>query len=267
MERRIQKTVLTLVCIAALAPATASAKQTASTTITGAGSTLVAPLVSVWTQPVDQAFGYQVQYSPVGSGGGISAVTSRTADFGASDAPLSPDQQAACHGCVQIPWALSATTVSYNLKGVPNETGTGQKGNSGVAGAIANTDGAIGYISAAYTLTNHLPVAAVKNAAGVYATPGLRGIAAAAASVKKVPSDFHISIANPLKAERHAYPISTFTYVIVPTQTPKANELRKFVFWAVTQGQKYGPKLIFAKLPKQVLAADEKALTKIHSAT
>jgi len=101
-------------------------------------------------------------------------------------------------------------------------------------------------------------VAAVKNAAGLYATPGLRGIAAAAAAVKKVPADGHLSIVDPPRTERHAYPISTFTYVILPMQTPKASELRKFVFWALTQGQSFGPKLIFAKLPKQVLAAGEK---------
>jgi len=286
-----------------LLPAAASANRAASTTISGAGSTLVAPLLSVWTQPVDHAFGYQLQYAAVGSGGGISAITSRSADFGASDAPMTSDQLAACKGCVQVPWALSATTLSYNLKGVPNDlhldaptiagiflgsitkwndpaihrqnpkvdlpdesitpvyradpsgdtyaftdylehtskawakkigmgtsvswpTGTGEKGNSGVAGAITNTPGAIGYISAAYTLTNHLPVAAVKNAAGLYATPGLRGIAAAAAAVKKVPADGHLSIVDPPRSERQAYPISTFTYVILPMQTPKASELR-----------------------------------------
>ena len=41
-------------------------------------------------------------------------------DFGASDAPLTPDQFDACKGCVQIPWALSATSIIYNLPGVPN---------------------------------------------------------------------------------------------------------------------------------------------------
>ncbi len=54
-------------------------------------------------------------YSAIGSGGGIQQMTARTVDFGASDAPLSSDQAKACKGCVQIPWALAATTVSYNL--------------------------------------------------------------------------------------------------------------------------------------------------------
>jgi phosphate transport system substrate-binding protein len=46
-------------------------------------------------------------------------MTARTIDFGASDAPLTTAQAAACNGCVQLPWALGATLVSYNLKGAP----------------------------------------------------------------------------------------------------------------------------------------------------
>ena len=84
----------------------------------GAGSTLVAPLVSQWQSPYSTDHGVTVTYGAIGSGGGIEQITSSTVDFGASDAPLSPDQAKACTGCVQIPWALAATTVSYNLKGL-----------------------------------------------------------------------------------------------------------------------------------------------------
>ena len=89
------------------------------TTITGAGSSFVSPLVSAWTPALGTAFGYTLQYSPVGSGAGIAAITNRQVDFGASDAPLTPDQATACKGCVQIPWALSATSVAYNVPGAP----------------------------------------------------------------------------------------------------------------------------------------------------
>src|SRR5215475_8301267 len=101
--------------VALLAVASASA----DTTITGAGSTFVSPLVSVWTPALGSAFGYTVNYSPVGSGAGIQSISSRQVDFGASDAPLTPDQAAACKGCVQIPWALAATSVAYNVPGAP----------------------------------------------------------------------------------------------------------------------------------------------------
>jgi len=330
-------------CVSALCAAAAGAKST-DETITGAGSSLVAPLVSQWVDPVGHAFGYTLQYSSVGSGAGIAAITARTVDFGASDAPLTPDQANACKGCIQIPWALSATTLSYNVPGVPNDlhldsrtiagiylgtitswndnaiqslnpkvqlpslkitpvfrsdgsgdtyaftdylsdvsatwkskvgnatavqfpAGVGGKGNAGVAGVIANTKGAIGYVSAAYSLVNHLRVAAVRNQSGVFATPGLRGIAAAAASVASVPANNEMHIVNPPKGDKLAYPISTFTYVIVPRQTAKAAELRKLIFWALTQGQakSFTSKLIFAPMPKVVLVAAEKTLETIHS--
>ena len=111
---------ITLAAVAAaLVAATAATATSKDTTITGAGSTFVSPLVSVWTPALGTAFGYSVQYSPVGSGAGIAAITNRQVDFGASDAPLTPDQATACKSCVQIPWALSATSVAYNVPGAP----------------------------------------------------------------------------------------------------------------------------------------------------
>ena len=96
----------------------AGTDKTSSQRLVGAGSTLVAPLVAQWQSAFKAATGVTVDYGAIGSGGGIQQITSRTVDFGASDAPLSPDQAAACHGCVQIPWALAATTVTYDLPGL-----------------------------------------------------------------------------------------------------------------------------------------------------
>src|SRR2546423_2855868 len=96
--------------------AAASANRAAKTTLNGAGSTFVVPLVSKWQGAYKQA---TVNYSGIGSGGGIAAITSRTVDFGASDAPLSRDQFASAKGVVQIPWALSATSLPYNIRGGP----------------------------------------------------------------------------------------------------------------------------------------------------
>src|SRR5207248_2988646 len=108
------------VAVAAATTAGASSTKTSGTTISGAGSTFVSPLVSTWVPAVGGALGYELQYSAIGSSGGINAITGRTVDFGASDAPLSPDQFTACKGCTQIPWALAATSVMYNLPGVKN---------------------------------------------------------------------------------------------------------------------------------------------------
>ena len=92
-----------------------------STTLVGAGSTLVAPLMSQWQPAYDTATGVAVTYGAIGSGGGIAQITARTVDFGASDAPLTPSQFSDAKGVVQIPWALAATVVAYNVKGVPNQ--------------------------------------------------------------------------------------------------------------------------------------------------
>jgi phosphate transport system substrate-binding protein len=90
-----------------------------SKVLVGAGSTLVAPLVAQWSNDYAKKTGVTITYGAIGSGGGIAQITARTVDFGASDAPLTPDQAAACKDCVQVPWALGATLASYNLKGAP----------------------------------------------------------------------------------------------------------------------------------------------------
>jgi phosphate transport system substrate-binding protein len=320
----------------------AGAKSTAGS-LTGAGSSFVAPLVSTWIPKVDSAFGLKVTYGPIGSGGGIQQIINRTVDFGASDAPLSPDQFAACKGCVQIPWALSATSIAYRGDNLPDHikldgnavaniflgkikkwndpalkklnkgkalpdlditvihrsdnsgttynlteylnsvsrqwksgvgkgvavdwpAGVGARGSSGVAASLSQTNGGITYVDVAYSLKNHFKIAAVKNRAGVFQLPGLRAIAAAGATILRVaPNNGGISIVNPAKRQPLAYPICTFTYVILPMNTSKAKELKQFVRWALTKGQATGPKLLFSPLPKVVLKASIKTLNSVHS--
>jgi phosphate transport system substrate-binding protein len=331
-----------LVALAAALIIPVAGARSTDGTLTGAGSTFVSPLVSLWSADYREKTGTQIAYAPVGSGAGIAAVTARQVDFGASDAPLSPDQLQACNGCVQIPWALSATSIIYNLPNVPNNlhmtgqvlakiylgqikkwndpaikalnpkvslpasditpvyrsdnsgttynftdylavvspdwktkigrgvnanwpAGQGGRGSAGVAGVVSNTQGAIGYVDVAFALKNRLKFMSLRNSSGVYTTPGLRGINAAAATVKRVPASNEMHIVNPPRGDRLAYPIATFTYVILPVKSSKAADLRKFVFYTVnpTQGQKLGPKLLFAPLPKVVLVAAEKTLKKI----
>jgi phosphate transport system substrate-binding protein len=338
--RRSAFAALAVAVVSAAALAGTASAKTRDVRISGAGSSFVFPLVSQWIPALGSAYGYQVAYASVGSGAGIAQITARTVDFGASDAPLTPDQFAACKGCVQIPWALGATAVMYNLHGLNKQlhltgpviaqiylgkitqwndpaikainpgvnlpstkitpvyrsdnsgttynftdylqnvspdwrhqigrgvnanwpAGVGGKGSSGVSGVVGRTDGAIGYADIAYALTNHFQVAAVKNAAGKYVTPGIKQIAAAASTIKKVPSDNEMHIVNPSAKNTDAYPICTFTYVILPVKSDKAADLRKMVFWALTKGQSYGTKLLFVPIPKVVLAASEKTLTQI----
>src|ERR1044071_539190 len=71
-------------------------------TIVGAGSTLVAPLVAKWSGDYEQRANVTVTYGAIGSGGGIAQITGRTVDFGASDAPLTPDQASSCKGWLEV---------------------------------------------------------------------------------------------------------------------------------------------------------------------
>jgi phosphate transport system substrate-binding protein len=115
------RTKLARVTTAALAVVVLSgltASASAAESLTGAGSTLVAPLMQQWANEYKSRTGTEVTYGAVGSGAGIQQITARSVDFGASDAPLKPSQASACNNCVQIPWGLTAVTVPYNLPGV-----------------------------------------------------------------------------------------------------------------------------------------------------
>jgi phosphate transport system substrate-binding protein len=318
----------------------------ANSPLVGAGSTLVAPLMSKWQSDFASKSEITVTYGAIGSGGGIEQITSRTVDFGASDAPLTEEQfeEADAEGEVeQIPWALSGTVPAYNVKGAPADlklngevlsgiylgeitswddpaiaklnpgaslpstkitpvyrsdgsgdtyaftnylsavspefkskvgvstqvkfpTGVGAEKNDGVAAAISQTDGAIGYVGLAYAVSNELSMPLIENSAGEFPEPGVESVEAAADAVSKIGPDNEISLAELPPSAKGAYPISTYTYVIVPLESEKAEEMKKFITYAIgPAGQSYGPDLDFAPLPKQVVAAGKKAIAKIGS--
>jgi len=88
-------------------------------TILGAGSSFVNPLFSKMFYDYNQKFGIQVNYQSIGSGGGIKALTDKTVDFGASDAPLNAEQATKIAVPVlHIPQASGAVVITYNLPGV-----------------------------------------------------------------------------------------------------------------------------------------------------
>ena len=147
-------------------------------------------------------------------------------------------------------------------------TGVGARGSSGVAGVVKSTPGALTYVDAAYSIQNKLQFAMIQNRTGRFTTPGLRGITQAVSTLpKKITSPAQLKIVDPPKAAGPlAYPISTFTYVILPTSSAKAAELRKFVYWAVTQGQRFGPPLFFVPLPTSVKAYAYRELAKVKVA-
>ncbi len=138
--------------------------------------------------------------------------------------------------------------------------GVGAKGNSGVTATVTKTNGAIGYISASYLIAAGLGAAALQNKAGYYALPNLKNIQEAAGYVKKLSKSNTASITNPPKKQKKAYPLSTFTYGIVPHDGAQKGPVAQFAKYAVTLGQKYGAALDFAPLPKIVKNAAIKAI-------
>jgi phosphate transport system substrate-binding protein len=273
-----------------------------------------------------------VNYQSIGSGGGIQQVTAGTVDFGASDAPMTPEEEAKVPGILQLPTVLGAVAVTYNVPGLAQPIklsgpvlarifmggvtkwndpaivadnpgvalpatpiavvhrsdgsgttfvftdylskvspewksgigtgksvrwpgGLGAKGNEGVAGAVKQTAGSIGYVELAYAMQNQLAMAALKNRSGAYVLPSVDATAAAAAGVadRVAGGDFRVSLNDADGAA--TYPIATWTYLLVPphwSDCTKAQAFVNLVDWALTQGGDAARQLHYAPLPDQV---------------
>lgn len=324
---------------------TAAASASAST-INEAGSSLVYPLVARWSQVYS---GATISPAAGGSGTGQKDIEGNLVDIGGSDAPMSSTSYGSDpYNAVEIPWALTATGVGYNIPGVktglhltpavladiftgkltswgspaivklnkndakalhaagkitpvfrsdgsgdsfafqnflyrsepkiwttvpstsfPTTVGVGENGNSGVAGEVHQSKGAIGYISAYYLYQLHISTAAVENAAGNFELPNPKNIADASLYNSTVPAQGTaftnangVPIQWPTKQYKTAYPVSTYTYAIVnkgtaPHGGASFSDLQAFLSWAVTSGQKYGGSLDFVPLPKKIVSADQ----------
>jgi phosphate transport system substrate-binding protein len=315
-----------------------------SATISGAGSTFAAPVYQQWASSLSPL---TVNYQAVGSGAGITSIENKTVDFGASDPPLKPADEAAIakngSPAVEIPMFLGAITVSYNLPGVqtgvkldgkaisdiylgkvktwndaeikalnpgvnlpstaitvvhrsdssgttagftgflaavdpefkskvgegkvvPWPTGTGAKGNAGVAGAVQQTVGAVGYVEQAYALAHNFTYASVKNKAGQFVAPTLASASAAAQGVT-VPANLGIKIKNPGGAG--SYPITSQTFIVVnkdlckagiPGGEAAAKGVVKFLDYGLGQGLAILSQADYASLPAAIVAKAKEAV-------
>jgi phosphate transport system substrate-binding protein len=320
------------------ASSTRSPRDAKNPTLAGAGSTFVFPLVSRWAQEYRKTSGVTISYDPIGSGGGVDAIVHHTVDFGASDAPLTATA-AKAGGVLQVPWALSATAIVYNLPGTqqalhltaqviadvyrgtvtkwtdpaikalnPSQplpdvsiipiyrgdksgttytfteflsksvpawqaspgagtavafpTGYAAQRGAGMVAAVRGTLGAIGYVDIADAVANRLPYAALENGAGIFQRPTLQSIAAAAA-LTKLPASNAVSLVAPPSSRPNAYPIATFTYVIVSAKSAKALVLQRFLSWVLNVGQQYGPALLFVPLSGAVLARSKQTVARL----
>jgi phosphate transport system substrate-binding protein len=326
------------------ATTSSTASSSAAATISGAGSTFAAPVYEQWASAQS---GLTVNYQAVGSGAGITAIESKTVDFGASDPPLkAADEEAIAKNgspAVQIPMFLGAITVSYNLPGVKTglkldgktvadiflgkiktwndpeitalnpgvtlpstaitvihrsdssgttsgftsflsdvdpewkskvgegktvqwPTGTGAKGNAGVAGAVQQTVGAVGYVEQAYALEHNFTYASVKNKAGSYVAPTLASTSASGEGVT-VPANLGIKVIN--SPTPSAYPITSQTFVVVnkdlckagiPGGEAAAKGVVKFLDYGLGEGQAILSKADYAALPSAILAKSKEAV-------
>jgi phosphate transport system substrate-binding protein len=145
------------------------------------------------------------------------------------------------------------------------QMGMGGKGNEGVAGQIRQLQGSIGYVELIYAVENKITYGAVRNAAGNFVKASLDGVTEAAASVKDMPADFRVSITN--APGKTAYPISSFTWLLIPEQSKDANKgkiIVDFLNWMLTDGQKMTNQLSYAPLPANVVDKVKATVKQIH---
>jgi phosphate transport system substrate-binding protein len=335
----MKKLLLSFACLGAIAFSAAG-----QVLINGAGATFPNPIYSKWFDEFHKVHpDVQINYQPIGSGGGIRQLEAGTVDFGASDQPMTDEQLKKQKGRVlHFPAVLGAVVPTYNIPGVSqtlkftpealagiflgnvkkwndpviaganpgvrlpaNEilvvhrsdgsgttfiwtdylskispewkskvgsstsvswpAGLGAKGNEGVAGLVRQTPNSIGYVELIYAIQNKMPYGHVRNSAGVFVNPTLSSVTAAAASAaKEMPEDFRVSITK--APGKEAYPISSFTWLLVPQQIENAAKRKyivEFLHWMLGPGQRMTEALYYAPLPKPVVAKEIKQIALI----
>jgi phosphate transport system substrate-binding protein len=144
--------------------------------------------------------------------------------------------------------------------------GLGGKGNEGVTALVQQTPGAIGYVELIYALNNKIPYAQLQNKSGNWVDASLAGVTAAAASAaSNMPADFRVSITDASGPD--VYPISSFTWLLVyQKQSNKevGEQIKKFLSWALTEGQTYAPDLKYAPLPPAVVQKETAQIQQIQ---
>ena len=144
--------------------------------------------------------------------------------------------------------------------------GLGGKGNEGVTGLVKQTPNSIGYVELIYAVQNNIPYGTVKNSSGAFVKADLASVTAAAAgAAKSMPDDFRVSITD--APGKTAYPISSFTWLLIPQKFQdgaKRDAIKGFLKWMLNEGQDSVEALSYAKLPKEVVEKEKKAINSIQ---
>jgi len=144
--------------------------------------------------------------------------------------------------------------------------GQGAAGNDGVSALLASTPYSFGYTEFIYAFRRQLNIASIRNAAGRFVQPDLAALAAAAeAKMDAIPPDFDISLTN--APGRDAYPISTFTWLVVPQHEADASKreaLKHLLEWALGPAQRQVMGLGYVPLPKRLLDQELRAVAALN---
>ena len=138
--------------------------------------------------------------------------------------------------------------------------GIGGQGNDGVAAVIQQQEGSIGYVELAYATEVGLPTVAIRNQSGSFVAPSLASTSAAGVGID-FPADLRFSLSDSPGAE--AYPIVGATWILAydtMADPQKAEALRAFLDWALTEGGPLAEDLGYAPLPDSLR---ELALAKV----
>lgn len=142
--------------------------------------------------------------------------------------------------------------------------GIGGKGNEGVSGLVKEIPGGIGYVELAYVVQNRLTYAVLRNRAGQWVAPSLSSTTAAAAGgAQRIAQTNDVRVSIAYAPGQTTYPIAGFTYLLVPqhqTDEAKGKALAEFLWWAIHDGEKDAPQLLYAPIPAPVVAVNERIL-------
>jgi phosphate transport system substrate-binding protein len=151
-------------------------------------------------------------------------------------------------------------------KSVSWPKGLGGAQSAGVTGLVKQTPNSIGYVELLYALQNKIGYGSVKNSAGTYVKADVASVTeAAAGAAKNMPDDFRVSITD--AAGKNAYPISTFTWLLIPSKfsdAAKARQVKALLRWVLADGQKECAALSYAPLPKAIVTKEEKQIDAIQ---
>lgn len=125
------------------------------------------------------------------------------------------------------------------------------KGNAGVAARVRQTPGSIGYVEFSYAKKNNLNSALLQNKNGEFVAPSLAGAKAALASAN-FPDNYRVFVTDP----ERGYPIVGLTWMMVYTKyddSTKAEAVKKWINWVLTDGQKFNEELSYTSIPSSVV--------------